>query len=419
MIASGLCKAVLRLYSKEFRAEFAADIAASFAAHYREERRRGVGSLRIAAAQYRDIADLLRGALMDRFRQTMIAFHSRKRGMRIYMEEGFDGRMTGYKIVWRVYLAWQAREEAEWLQNMSSQGWEFVDYSWFVYYFRRREEPVEYEYKFERSFLLGWSTRAEEAYLESMREQGWEFIKHFLGWYYFRRPATDKRREAAETNAAEIRKYAKKSRIFVCLGLAALAGLLAVGFGRLSGSYALSEIIRHLIAGACLGIGLAAAVLLAIALISTLKEERNPDRRFSKNVWLLAAALAVAFSAAYFLSKTADAGLFSPHYSESVRVDLSQSARDEETVFRFTLKEPAIWNYRLVVTEMDTPLIDVRLRGKGGEDILLLHGEGFWTNYHALHGSLALDPGQYELVLTNDRSRGRVVLYCREEHRPR
>lgn len=182
MIASGLCKAVLRLYSKEFRAEFAADIVASFTAHYREERRLGVGSLRIAAAQYRDIADLFRGALMDRFKRIMIVFHSRKRGSgtRIYMEEGFDGSMTGYKIVWRVYLAWQAREEAEWLQNMSSQGWEFVDYSWFVYYFRRREEPVEYEYKFERSFLLGWSARAEEAYLESMREQGWEFIKHFL-----------------------------------------------------------------------------------------------------------------------------------------------------------------------------------------------------------------------------------------------
>ncbi len=72
----------------------------------------------------------------------------------------------------------------------------------------------------------------------------------------------------------------------------------------------------------------------------------------------------------------------------------------------------------MVLTGIDAPLIDIRLRGQGGVDYLLLHGEGFWSNYYSTNGSLALAPGEYELVLTNKKAPGRLHLYFNRDSRP-
>ncbi|MCL6614366.1 MAG: hypothetical protein K6U03_07115 [Firmicutes bacterium] len=111
-VMSLLCRAALALYPKEFRREFAAEILASFTRHYQEERR-AQGLWRVLPAALRDLLDLLCGAFAER-----LAFSACKARKDERMEDG----MGDYRVVFRLYFAWQAKEEADWLRAMSRAG---------------------------------------------------------------------------------------------------------------------------------------------------------------------------------------------------------------------------------------------------------------------------------------------------------
>ena len=179
----------------------------------------------------------------------------------------------------------------------------------------------------------------------------------------------------------------------------------------------LNAILRGFLVGICAGIGLVAAVFLAVSLLGIQKDRSNRGRWFTGNALLLTGVLLLSVLATGLLVKYRPE--ISPRrYRESVRIDLARATHDEAPVYKFTLRKPASFAYRLVLTGVDTPLIDVRLRGRGGADFLLLHGEGFWSNYYWTNGSLTLAPDEYELILTNKKAPGRLYLYFSRDSRP-
>ena len=101
-----------------------------------------------------------------------------------------ESPMERYKIETRLYWAWQAREECEWLQQMSREGWQFVSWRPMKYFhFRRVDPPEEQEYLVERSGLFYGQIHNQERYLNERAQEGWEFVQVGWGWFFFRRPA--------------------------------------------------------------------------------------------------------------------------------------------------------------------------------------------------------------------------------------
>lgn len=192
-LMSALCRAAVGLYPSQFRAEFGDDIVASFDLHYkaRSAVAPGRGEWRVLLEQWRDVANLATSAVCERARDL------RAGGARGPEEViSVSGK---YKIIHKWYFAWQCFEEGQFLENLSKEGWHFVEYTLGWYWLTKLEVPRPYEFRFERKAHL----RREEIvnYLESSAAGGWEFFKEFWGWYYFRRPLVG----GASDGLAEVR----------------------------------------------------------------------------------------------------------------------------------------------------------------------------------------------------------------------
>ena len=275
-VMTRLCGAVLNLYPKEFRSEFAVDIKASFDLHYRGERVGGASRSAILLDQLKDIVNLFGGAVYERASAAGNRRRITRRQNRFSGQDTVNERIQEdmeYRVVYKVYFAWQARDEAAWLQEMSRAGWDFVDYTWFIYYFRKKETPREYEYKFERSLALRWQLNEQERYFSRMAEDGWEFFKYFMGWYYFRRPVRNGAGETGTRTADNDAVAGKPKRgIFLGLGVAliclgAIWALLGQVLNHTSARPLLATIIDNFFLGVCIGL---AGALFLVGLFSML-----------------------------------------------------------------------------------------------------------------------------------------------------
>lgn len=176
-LMSSLCALAIKLYPKEFREEFGDDILASFEHHYKE-RRISRKSPSVLREEMRDVANLFAASITERFRRYSFNEH--------HQSEKEAYTLSPFKIVWKAYFAWQAEAEAAWLEDMSKQGYHFVEYTMFWYWFRRLPKARPYKFFFERRFRMNASET--ERFIGEREMDGWEFFKYFAGWYYFRKP---------------------------------------------------------------------------------------------------------------------------------------------------------------------------------------------------------------------------------------
>lgn len=113
----------------------------------------------------------------------------------------------------KVFFAWQAEQEKQWLEDMARQGYVLEDIKLFTYIFSK-QEPQDLVYQFDFQIL---SKSNEGEYLGLFED--WTFIKRFGGWYYFRKP-----RDASNTNEIYSDNSSKSAMFKRIIGFLALTG---------------------------------------------------------------------------------------------------------------------------------------------------------------------------------------------------
>ena len=88
------------------------------------------------------------------------------------------------KVVRKVFWAWQAEEEEQWLNEMARDGWVLCEVGWCKYTF----EPCEKgEYQFRLEYLANNIGHSESVkYINFIEETGAEYVGHWMRWVYFR-----------------------------------------------------------------------------------------------------------------------------------------------------------------------------------------------------------------------------------------
>ena len=89
------------------------------------------------------------------------------------------------QVVHKVFFAWQAELEEDWLNRMARDGWALTEVGIFRYVFEK-SDPGEYTYRLE---LLEESPGSKKslAYLNFLHETGIETIGTILRWAYLRK----------------------------------------------------------------------------------------------------------------------------------------------------------------------------------------------------------------------------------------
>lgn len=137
----------------------------------------------------------------------------------------------------KLVLANNIEQEANWLTEMSAKGLHFYKYKWGFYYF---EENPEKSYIYQLDFQA-----AEEEYFELYKQAGWEHVHSEISQYhYFRAEKNvigDKRiySDPASLKGMYQRMLWFYITIFICL-LVSQAGLLLTWNGELFGKIALA-----------------------------------------------------------------------------------------------------------------------------------------------------------------------------------
>jgi hypothetical protein len=111
------------------------------------------------------------------------------------------------------------------------------------------------------------------------------------------------------------------------------------------------------------------------------------------------------------------AGYFLPPagYNRVVEIDLAKDKRSQEVIYTFEVKKAGQVGVFLQVNWINTPYLDVRLQGPEQYDRVILHGEGYFAEIDRAQVEELLQPGQYNVVLSNEKSVGTVSVYSWEK----
>lgn len=101
-----------------------------------------------------------------------------------------------------------------------------------------------------------------------------------------------------------------------------------------------------------------------------------------------------------------------PDFQLVAEIDLSSRAYDADVLGQFMVAETAAVDIFFTLQEVDTPYLDLSLIGPAGDEITILHGEGFRTGRHG-KGTWKrnLPAGTYQLVLTAHQSPGVLSVF--------
>jgi hypothetical protein len=112
-----------------------------------------------------------------------------------------------------------------------------------------------------------------------------------------------------------------------------------------------------------------------------------------------------------FSAPNADPFQLPPGATLATRTILSETAHAESVVCAFTLTEPATVAVYLVVENVNSEYLEVRLTGPAHYDRLLLHAEGYTAQKDMPHMEDLLQPGRYACLLTSQASPGLLSVY--------
>jgi hypothetical protein len=121
-------------------------------------------------------------------------------------------------------------------------------------------------------------------------------------------------------------------------------------------------------------------------------------------------AFLVNLSAANHSSNT----FFPPQdFAVVAEIDLSRQAYSAEILAEFTLDEPADVGVFIVVRNVNTSYLDLRVVGPDAYRSVVMHGEGYRTNRDSGLWEKNLLPGTYQLVLTSNQSPGTASVFLK------
>lgn len=111
------------------------------------------------------------------------------------------------KVVHKLFWAWQADEEEQWLNEMAQEGWSLCEVGWCKYTF----EPCEKgEYQFRLEYLANNIGHTETVkYINFIEETGAEYVGHYMRWAYFRQNTAKGNFELHSSRASKI-KYTER-----------------------------------------------------------------------------------------------------------------------------------------------------------------------------------------------------------------
>jgi hypothetical protein len=100
-------------------------------------------------------------------------------------------------------------------------------------------------------------------------------------------------------------------------------------------------------------------------------------------------------------------------YTLQQTLDLSSGAHAAETVLTFDLDQARLAGVFIILRDVQTGLIDLRLSSPDAYDQPLFHAEGYTARLDTAHLEDTLPAGRYQVILTSQASPGTVEIYTR------
>jgi hypothetical protein len=114
---------------------------------------------------------------------------------------------------WKLFWAWQDREEESWLRQMAQQGYHLSSLIFPTIYEFTTGEPYDVIYRLDYTDI---KKKDIDTYMQLFQDAGWEFIDGGMGWYYFRKPADSGEGNEIYTDAeSKIHKYQRMLTYFI------------------------------------------------------------------------------------------------------------------------------------------------------------------------------------------------------------
>ena len=173
------------------------------------------------------------------------------------------GRSKDIKRVWRYYTLADYEKEEQFLNNMSAQGWRFLDTNGFRYTFERCE-PEQVVYRIDFS---GLGLNERDDYYAMFSDFGWEYLQDFNGFSYFRKIGSGISPEDLELFSDNSSRLTMMKRIIFTKLLPILA--LWLGVGMVASMRFLRQIRNHTMDSRDWTVAAAYFTLLALGFVLT------------------------------------------------------------------------------------------------------------------------------------------------------
>jgi hypothetical protein len=100
-------------------------------------------------------------------------------------------------------------------------------------------------------------------------------------------------------------------------------------------------------------------------------------------------------------------------YSFVQKIDLPKAEYERETVFAFVIDKKEEAGVYLLLQDVVSEYLEVRLEGLDGYSRIITHSEGYTANYDTHKMEAVLEPGEYRLTLSSRSSRGALSVFMR------
>ena len=121
----------------------------------------------------------------------------------------------------RLFAAWNAEKEEQWLNKMSREGWQLRKVSFGTYTF---EEGGASEYSYRIELLNNLVSHPESThYLAFLEEAGIEYVDSYIRWVYLKKKTDDAGFELFSDTASRVKQL---NVILLLLGVLGVANLL-------------------------------------------------------------------------------------------------------------------------------------------------------------------------------------------------
>lgn len=106
----------------------------------------------------------------------------------------------------KVFWAWQAEEEEQWLDSMADKGWQLISVGFFTYVFEKSEEKYSYRLEFLKERV---GAPSSQQYIRFVVDTGAEYVGAVQKWVYFRKKRSEGAFELFSDKSSRIRQLTR------------------------------------------------------------------------------------------------------------------------------------------------------------------------------------------------------------------